>query len=60
LGDFCFTISNYSTHHALGTLADQLVQKGMLLDAGTAVEDDDDRLRNEAADKKHPAFDQLE
>ena len=32
LGDLFFTLSNYSTHHALGTLTDQLVQEGMLLD----------------------------
>ena len=57
LGDFFFTLSNYSTHHALGTLADQLVQEGMLLDAATAVEDD--RLRDEAADQKHPAMDHV-
>jgi hypothetical protein len=57
LGDFLFTLSNYSTHHALGTLADQLVQEGMLLDADTAVEDD--RLRDEAADQKHPAVDNV-
>ena len=43
------------THHALGTLADQLVQEGMLLDAATAV--DDDRLRDGAADQKHPDMD---
>jgi hypothetical protein len=38
--DFIFTLSNYSNHHALGILTDQLVQKGMLLDAATALEDD--------------------
>ena len=57
LGDFIFTLSNYSTHHALGTLADQLVQQGMLLDAATAVEDDS--LRDGAADQKHPAVDHV-
>ena len=30
LRDFSFNLSNYSSHHALGTLADQLVRKGML------------------------------
>jgi hypothetical protein len=35
LRDFSFSLSNYSSHHALGTLADQLVRKGML-DAATA------------------------
>ena len=58
LGDFSFTLSNYSTHHALGTLADQLVQEGMLLDAATAVLEDD-RLRDRAADQKHPAVDNV-
>ena len=57
LGDFFSTLSNYSTHHALGTLADQLVQEGMLLDAATAVEDD--RLRDEAADQEHQAVDHV-
>ena len=56
LGEFFFTLSNYSTHHALGTLADQLFREGML-DAATAVEDD--RLRDEAADQKHPAMDHV-
>jgi hypothetical protein len=56
LGEFFFTLSNYSTHHALGTLADQLFREGML-DAATAVEDD--RLRDEAADQKHPAVDHV-
>ena len=57
LGDFFFTLSNYSTHHALGTLADQLVQEGMLLDTATAVEDDS--LRDGVADQKHPAVDHV-
>ena len=57
LGDFSFTFSNYSTHHALGTLADQLVQEGMLLDADTAIEDV--RQRDEAADQEHPAVDHV-
>jgi hypothetical protein len=58
LGDFSFTLSNYSSHHALGTLADQLVQEGMLLDAATAVLEDD-RLRDRAADQKHLAVDNV-
>jgi hypothetical protein len=57
LGNFFFNLSNYSTHHALSTLADQPVQEGMLLDAATAIEDD--RLRDEAADQKHPAADHV-
>ena len=35
LRDFSFNDSNYLSHHALGTLADQLVRRGML-DAATA------------------------
>ena len=58
LGNFTFTLSNYLTHHALGTLADQLVQEGMLPDAATAVLEDD-RLRDRAADQKHPAVDNV-
>ena len=57
LGDFYFTCSNYSTHHALGTLADQLVKEGMLLDAATAIEDD--CLRDEGADQEHQAVDHV-
>jgi hypothetical protein len=57
LGDISFTLSNYSTHLDLGTLADQLVQEGMLVDAATAIEDD--RLRDGAADQKHPAIDHV-
>ena len=58
LGDFSFTLSNYSTHHALGTLADQLVQEGMLPDAAIAVLEDD-RLRDRSADQKHSAVDNV-
>ena len=57
LVDFYFTISNYSNHHALGILTDQLVQEGMLLDADTAIEDV--RQRDEAADQEHPAVDHV-
>jgi hypothetical protein len=39
LRDFSFNISNYLSHHALGTLADQLVRK-VLLDAATAGGED--------------------
>ena len=56
LGEFFFTFSNDSTHHALCTMADQLLQEWML-DAATAVEDD--RLRDEAAIQKHPAMDHV-
>ena len=52
-----FISSNYSNHDALGTLSDQLVREGMLLDAATAIEDD--RLRDEAADQEHPAVDHV-
>jgi hypothetical protein len=44
--------------NALGTLADQLVQEGMLLDAATAILEDD-RLRDRAADQKHLAVDNV-
>ena len=54
LRDFSFNISNYSSHHALGTLADQLVRKG-LLDAATAG--GDDCQRDGEADQQHPAVD---
>jgi hypothetical protein len=39
LRDNSFNYSNYSSHHALGTLADQLVRKGMLEAAKTGEED---------------------
>ena len=39
LRDFSFNISNYLSHHALGTLADQLVRKGMLVAAKAGEED---------------------
>ena len=54
LRDVYFDISNYSSHHALGTLADQLVRKG-LLDAATAG--GDDCQRDGEADQQHPAVD---
>ena len=52
-----FILLNYSNHHALGILTDQLVQEGMLLDADTAIEDV--RQRDEAADQEHPAVDHV-
>ena len=55
LDEFCFTLSNYENHHDLGILSDQLVQEGILLDAGTAVEDV--RQRDEAADQEHSVVD---
>ena len=55
LDEFFFTLSNYENHHALGILRNQLVQKGILLDAATAVEDI--RQRDEAADQEHPVVD---
>jgi hypothetical protein len=55
LDEFCFILSNYENHHELGILGDQLVQEGILLDAGTAVEDV--RQRDEAADQKHSVVD---
>ena len=48
LRDFSFNISNYLSHHALGTLADQLVRKGML-DAATAG--GEDRRKHGEADQ---------
>jgi hypothetical protein len=39
LRDSSFTSTNYSSHHALGTLADQLVRKGMLEAAKAGGED---------------------
>ena len=55
-GDILFThYSGYAFRHAIGTLTNQLVQEGMLLDAATAVEDD--CLRDEAADQEHRAVD---
>ena len=38
--DDFFTLSNFSNHHALDILTNQLVREGMLLDAATAVGDD--------------------
>ena len=52
LGDFSFTLSNYSSHHALGTLADQLVRKGML-EAAKAGEEDH-RKDGEADPQQQP------
>ena len=46
LRDFSFNKENYLTHHAAGTLADQLVRRG-LLDAATAGEEDQ-RTQGEA------------
>ena len=48
LRDFSFNLSNYLSHHALGTLADQLVRKGML-DAATAG--GEDRRKHGEADQ---------
>ena len=48
LRDSSFTSTNYSSHHALGTLADQLVRKGML-DAATAG--GEDRRKHGEADQ---------
>ena len=45
-------ISNYSSHHVLGTLADQLVR---MLYAATAK--GDDCQRDGEADQQHPAVD---
>ena len=58
MGDLFFTHSTFNLHnHALGTLTDQLVQEGMLLDADTSIEDV--RQRDEAADQEHPAVDHV-
>ena len=46
LREFSFTKENYLTHHAAGTLADQLVRRG-LLDAATAGKEDQ-RTQGEA------------
>ena len=54
LRDFSFNLSNYSSHHALGTLADQLVRKGML-DAATAG--GEDRREDGDTDQQHQAVD---
>ena len=48
LRDFSFNLSNYLSHHALGTPADQLVRKGML-DAATAG--GEDRRKHGEADQ---------
>ena len=52
LRDFSFNISNYSSHHALGTLADQLVRRGML-DAATAG--GEDHRKDGETDQQHQA-----
>jgi hypothetical protein len=52
--DFSFNILNYLSHHSLGTLADQLVQKGML-DAATAG--GEDQWEDGEADQQHQAMD---
>ena len=52
LRDFSFNLSNYSSHHALGNLADQLVWKGML-DAATAGEED--HRKDGETDQQHQA-----
>ena len=52
LRDFSFNISNYLSHHALGTLADQLVWKGML-EAAKAGEEDH-RKDGEADPQQQP------
>ena len=54
LRDFSFNLSNYSSHHALGTLADQLVRKGML-DAATAG--GEDHRKDGETDQQHQAVD---
>ena len=52
LRDISFNYSNYSSHHALGTLADQLVRKGML-EAAKAGEEDH-RKDGEADPQQQP------
>ena len=56
LRDSSFNFSNYSnsSYHALGTLADQLVRKGML-DAATAG--GEDHRKDGETDQQHQAVD---
>ena len=54
LRDFSFNLSNYSSHHALGTLADQLVRKGML---DAATDGGEDRREDGDTDQQHQAVD---
>ena len=56
LRDSSFNFSNYSnsSYHALGTLADQLVRKGML-DAATAG--GEDHRKDGETDQQHKAVD---
>ena len=50
LRDCSFTFDNYSSHHAVGKLAERLVEKGMLADAG----EDDHRSDGGAGQQPHP------
>lgn len=50
LRECSFTSDNYLSHHALGTLAERLVEKGMLADAG----EDDHRSDGGAGQQPHP------
>ena len=53
LREFSFNSFNtYSSHHALGTLADQLVRKGML---DAATEGGEDHWKDEETDQQHQA-----
>ena len=50
LRDCSFNKNNYSNHHALGKLAERLVEKGMLADAG----EDDHRNHGGAGQQPYP------
>ena len=50
LRECSFTDDNYSTHHALGTMAERLVERGMLAAAG----EDDHRSDGGAGQQPHP------
>ena len=50
LRDCSFTSNNYSNHHALGKLAERLVEKGMLAAAG----EDDHRDHGGAGQQPRP------
>ena len=50
LRDCSFTFDNYLMHRALGTLAEHLVEKGMLADAG----EDDHLTDGGAGQQPHP------
>ena len=52
LRDFSFSFNTHSSHHALGTLDDQLVRKGML-DAATAG--GEDHQNDVETDQQHQA-----